>query len=230
MGAKDEENMKDIGTAAIGGMSRRSFALGCGGVAALFALGGLKVAPATALVRPPGGQDEEHLIGSCIRCERCVEACPQGALRPAHLEDGILGVRTPTGNFDKGWCDFCESANGGDPLCAKACPTEALRLAPGANAQTAVIGKAYIIRDWCLAYRNTGCRFCYEACKDTAGYDAIQLDANNRPSVIEDKCVGCGACQSVCVSQKEGSIKEGTTSRAIIVVAEGKLASLKAEG
>ena len=37
-----------------------------------------------------------------------------------------------------------------------------------------------------------------------------------------DKCNGCGACQSVCVSQKEGSYTTGATSRAIIVVPESE--------
>lgn len=209
------------------GMTRRSFALGCGGAAVLLAMGGLKAVPAQAQVRPPGGQDEDHLISACIRCERCVEACPKGALQPTHLENGVLGVRTPTAAFDNGWCDFCQEANDGQPLCVKACPTEALRLDAGATPHDTVIGKAYLIQDWCLAYRNTGCRFCYDACTD-AGYDAITLDQYNRPSVIEDKCVGCGKCQNDCVSLKEGSIQEVMTSRAIIVVTEDELERRKA--
>jgi ferredoxin-type protein NapG len=35
--------------------------------------------------------------------------------------------------------------------------------------------------------------------------------------VIADKCNGCGACESVCVSLKEGSISSGATKRAIVV-------------
>ena len=214
----------------IAGMTRRSFALGVGGAAVMLAMGGLQVAPANAQVRPPGGQDEAHLLGACIRCERCVEICPQNALRPAHMEDGIVAVRTPTANFNVGWCDFCKEVNDGHPLCVQTCPTEALRLDAGVeDAHDDIIGKAYLIRDWCLAYRNTGCRFCYDACMDDAGYEAIELDEYNRPVVIEDKCVGCGICQTVCVSQKEGSIKEGTTSRAIIVVTEDELARRKSE-
>ena len=213
----------------IAGMSRRSFAIGAVGAAALLAGGGIKVLPAQAQVRPPGGQDEDHLLSACIRCERCVEICPQNALRPAHLEDGVLGVRTPTVDFNNGWCDFCKEHNDGVPLCEKACPTDALRIEPEATAEETILGKAYIIRDWCLAYRNTGCRFCYDACVDDAGYGAIELDEHKRPVVIEDKCVGCGICQKVCVSQKEGSIVEGTTSRAIIVVTEDELERRKSE-
>ena len=216
-------------TTPIAGMSRRAFALGCTGAAALLALGGLSALPAEAQVRPPGGQDEDHLLSACIRCERCIEVCPKNALRPAHPEEGIFGVRTPMANFNVGWCDFCVEHNDGVPLCEKTCPTNALRLRAGATPETTILGKAHIIKDWCLAYRNAGCRFCYDACID-AGYDAIDLDVDKRPVVNVEKCVGCGACQSVCVSLKEGSIREGATSRAIIVVTEERLAELEGGG
>ena len=134
------------------GMSRRTFALGVGGAGVLLAMGGLKLVPAEAQVRPPGGQDENRLVASCIRCERCVEACPRGALRPAHIEDGIVSVRTPTTNFNDGWCDFCADENDGVPLCVAACPTEALALPADATAETTIIGKAVLIREWCLAW------------------------------------------------------------------------------
>ncbi len=201
------------------GMSRRTFALGVGGGCALLALGALKAVPAEAQVRPPGGQDEAALIAACIRCERCVEACPKNALRPAHLEDGIVTVRTPTANFNEGWCDYCEEANNGAPLCVASCPTEALRLPLDATPETVILGKATLIRDWCLAWdKNNGCKFCYDACP----YEAIELDEYGRPVVLPEKCNGCGACQNVCVSQKEGSYAVGATSRAIIVVPESE--------
>ena len=203
-----------------GGMTRRSLMLGAGGAVVLMAMGALKVVPAEAKVRPPGGQDEDHLISACIRCERCVEACPNRALKPAHLEDGILGVRTPTVNYDEGWCNFCAEANGGVPKCVEACPTQALRLDAGATATTTFVGKASINKNWCLSYsKYNGCRFCYDACP----YEAMTLDEYKRPVVIVDKCTGCGACQNVCVSLKEASISEGATSRAITVVTEATL-------
>ena len=48
---------------------------------------------------PPGGQDESHLVSACIRCERCYEACPRRVIVPAHVEDGLLGMRTPALDF-----------------------------------------------------------------------------------------------------------------------------------
>ena len=127
-------------------------------------------------------------------------------------------VRPPGGQDEErlvsaNWCDWCADEHGGTPLCVSACPTEALKLPDGATAENTIIGKAVINTDWCLAYKLIGCRFCYDACP----YEAMELDENNRPVVIEDKCNGCGACESVCVSLQNGSISEGATARAIVV-------------
>ena len=35
--------------------------------------------------------------------------------------------------------------------------------------------------------------------------------------IDRDKCNGCGACESVCVSLQNGSISAGATERAIVV-------------
>ena len=179
----------------------------------MLGLGGLKYAGSQPLVRPPGGQDEERLISACIRCEKCYEICPRDVIAPAHLEDGVLNMRTPTFDFSANWCDWCADEHDGTPLCVSACPTEALKLPADATAENTIIGKAVIREDWCLAYKLTGCRFCYDACP----YEAMELDKDNRPIVLEDKCNGCGACESVCVSLQNGSIAEGATARAIVV-------------
>lgn len=197
------------------GMSRRTLCLGIGGAAALLALGGVGAAmPAEALVRPPGGQGEAQLASACIRCEKCYEVCPRSVIAPSHLEDGLVQVRTPVMDFSSNWCDFCQEENGGDPLCVKCCPTQALELPAGATAESTIIGEAVIDTDTCLAYRLIGCKFCYDACP----YEAIELDDEGRPHVIVENCNGCGACESVCVSLKNASITAGATHRAIIVV------------
>ena len=196
------------------GMTRREL---CGGVAAAAAVvalgGGLKVLPSTPVVRPPGGQDEGALVSKCIRCQKCYEACPHHVIVPSHLEDGLLQMRTPTVDFSSSWCDFCAESNDGRPLCVECCPTGALSLPETAEAETTIIGVAEITADWCLAYRLIGCKFCYDACP----YEAIELDGEGRPSVIADRCNGCGACESVCVSLSSGSISAGATDRAIVI-------------
>lgn len=197
------------------GMSRRALCLGVGSGAVMLGLGALNLAPHRALVRPPGGQDEGSLLARCLRCERCVEACPRGVIRPQHLEDGIVGVRTPVLYFERDYCSACVEENDGVPLCVEACPTGALQLDASVEAKSVVVGKAVLYEGQCLAYRMAGCRFCYDACP----YDAMELDDMGRPLVVSEKCNGCGACESVCVSQQQGSVREGSTHRAIVVEA-----------
>lgn len=199
-----------------GSMSRRTLCLGTAGAAALMGMGALKYVGSAPMVRPPGGQDEDHLISACIRCQKCYEICPHHVIRPAHVENGLLGMRTPTLEFSSAWCDWCEEQNNGAPLCVEVCPTKALKLPEGAQVETTILGKAVLKKDWCLAYKLSGCRFCYDACP----YEAMELDEYGRPYVIPDRCNGCGACESVCTSMESGTISEGATHRAIIVVPE----------
>ena len=210
---RGERGLDVKGNRTYAGMTRRSLCLGLGGAAALLGMGSLKYVGSTPVVRPPGGQDESRLLSACIRCAKCLEVCPHDIIKPSHIENGILGMRTPMLSFSESWCDWCAEANGGRPLCVQACPTQALFLPEGATAEGTVIGKAVIKHDWCLAYRLIGCRFCYDACK----YGAMGLDDNNRPYVVEEKCNGCGACEAACVSLENGSISASATSRAIVI-------------
>ena len=198
------------------GVTRRGLFIGVGGTITLLALGGLRYAGHTPLCHPPGGQDEAHLVSACIRCQRCIEVCPRDVLVPAHIEDGLLGMRAPTFNFNESYCDFCQESNGGSPRCVEVCPTGALALPEGATPQATIMGLAVIDTATCLAYRDTGCRYCFDACP----YDAIELTADNsnpKPIVLTDLCNGCGACESVCVSLKAASIATNATERAIKV-------------
>lgn len=197
-------------------VSRRSLCIGVGGAAALLGLGALRYAGHDPLVRPPGGQDESRLVSACIRCQKCYEACPRHVVVPARIENGFVGMRTPTLDFSQDFCDYCAEAYDGVPRCVEVCPTRALRLEEGATAEEVILGVAVVNEKECLAFRNAGCKFCFDACP----YEAIELDSegkNPRPFVIADKCNGCGACESVCVSLQSGSIVLGATQRAIVV-------------
>lgn len=191
------------------GISRRTFAFGAVGACALVGLGGVKYLPSRPVCRPPGGQNEDHLIAGCLHCEKCREVCPHTAIAPAHIEDGIINARTPKMNFKKGWCDFCENESDG-PKCVEVCPTKAL--APVAG-EPIILGKAILNRDWCLAAKGMGCHECVDACN----YDALALDYDNVPVVDVQACNGCGACEFVCISLSSGSITAGATDRAIVV-------------
>ncbi|HIR02380.1 MAG TPA: 4Fe-4S dicluster domain-containing protein [Candidatus Aveggerthella stercoripullorum] len=217
--SRQAESASPKPASAQGGISRRTLCLGVGGAAVMLGLGGLKFVGTAPITRPPGGQDDDHLASACIRCQKCVEICPRHCITPAHGETGLLNLRTPTMDFHEDYCDWCREENGGEPLCVKVCPTQALKLPAGATEENTIIGKAVIDEDTCLAFRLTGCRFCYDACIEARGEDkkAIELDENNRPHVTADLCNGCGACESVCVSLQNGSISSGARERAIVI-------------
>ncbi|MDR1422427.1 MAG: 4Fe-4S dicluster domain-containing protein [Coriobacteriales bacterium] len=205
--------MTDSGTPG-GGITRRKLAIGVGGTVALLGIGGVaKFAGSEPLCRPPGGQDEEHLIAECLRCEKCYEACPTGVIVTAKIEAGLINVRTPTLNFKLNWCDYCDQGNDGHPLCVEVCPTAALRLPEGATRENVILGTAYLVEDWCLGWQLRGCRRCYEECP----FDAIEMDAHERPRVIPEKCNGCGLCENICPSLMAGSYTVGATDRAITI-------------
>lgn len=200
-----------------GGVSRRTFVAGVGGVVVLCALGAVRLTGEELVVRPPGGQDYDRLLSSCIRCGRCVEVCPQRVITLTPIEDGLLTQRMPMLRFETNYCDWCESRDG-VPLCEKVCATGALELAPDATAQNTILGCAEIDAQTCLAFRDIGCRYCFDACP----YDAIEMNENDRPQVIAELCNGCGACEAACTSLQNGSISSASDERAIKVRAIGK--------
>lgn len=179
----------DKGAPAI---SRRSLIEGACGVAALAAVGGISIAGAPgSVLRPPGAQDEAMLLASCIRCDRCRSACPRGAIETAKLEDGIVHVRTPKMNFNRGYCDFCEGAY----ECANVCPTGAIGRF---DERSEKIGVAKVDPENCLLWRSGG--VCSKRCIEACAYEALSVDANGFLVVDESRCNGCGACQYVCPS------------------------------
>lgn len=206
-------NPSDAGGAISPRLSRRNFLLGAGAGVLLCGLGAVSVYEKNSLVRPPGGQNRAQLIGRCIHCAKCLESCPHHIIKPAHIENGLVQMRTPYLDFSNSWCDWCHDVNGGVPLCVEACPTGALSLPEGATEETVLLGKAELITDWCLAYKNMGCRFCYDEC----AFEAIKLDEESRPYLVLENCNGCGACQAVCVSEMHGALSVGAASRAITV-------------
>ena len=194
-------------------MDRRAFVEGCVGVAALCALGGVGRAfagtgdgeaggggAAAGLLRPPGGQDVDRFLGACVRCDRCRSACPQGAIRLASLEDGLVNVRTPVLDFTRGLCEFCDR-------CSEWCPAGALRPFDPACDR---IGVARLAAEACVR-----CGKCVPAC----AYEALTWDETaGLPVIDEGRCNGCGACEFVCPSDSFGYYQQ-SARRAIYVAA-----------
>lgn len=54
---------------------------------------------------------------------------------------------------------------------------------------------AYIDEGSCLAYQKTLCRYCVDACPESA----ITLEGLRLPVIDEEKCNYCGNCVPVCI-------------------------------
>jgi ferredoxin-type protein NapG len=143
----------------------------------------------------------------------------------AHIEDGVVNLRTPKLDFSRsasqlhgavGWCDHCTEHNGGVAKCAAVCPSGALTPSAESSFDTMQLGVAHIENDWCLAWMMKGCTLCKNACPR----EAITFDDHNRPHVDESLCNGCGSCEQACVSLESVSVGAGgrsATTRAITV-------------
>ncbi len=133
-------------------------------------------------LRPPGAVAEHQFLKLCTKCGDCKEACPYDAIimlgdnkGPLSGTPAIIPSVTP--------CYYCD-----DFPCIKACKEGAL------TESHLIMGKARISTSRCYAYNQVFCIDCYNECPK----QAIELDVEMRPKVVEEKCVGCGMCVKVC--------------------------------
>lgn len=151
------------------------------------------------LLRPPGAQSEADFLARCIKCGKCIEACPYVALKPAGMDMGTA-TGTPFVNARSQACRLCE-----DFPCVDVCPTDALR---DVEARSDVhMGVAVIDEKACIAFQGMRCEVCYRVCPLID--DAITIDYRMRegdaihslftPLINSETCTGCGLCVERCV-------------------------------
>lgn len=181
--------------------------MGLDGFAKVLAAGGVGVQAllyasnnADALLRPPGAQDEDDFSARCIRCGKCVEACPYRAI---HVVNDFTSISSGTPYLDvrATACRMCE-----DFPCVKACPSGALRECEAR--EDVHMGTAFIVEDTCIAFDGMRCEVCYRTCPLID--QAITIDYQQRegdsihalfiPVIHQDVCTGCGLCVERCVT------------------------------
>ena len=170
-----------------------------GGYAAVTA----KKAPErTNPIVPFGAVSLRHFHQHCTRCQLCVSQCPNDVLRPSTSLDRLM---LPEMSYENGWCrPECTK-------CSEVCPAGAiLEITP--EEKTAIhVGTASVDLDLCVVNRdNVNCGNCARHCP--AG--AIKMVRKNPddenslriPTVLEDRCIGCGACEFLCPSRPYSAI------------------------
>lgn len=151
-------------------------------------------------LRPPGAVDEEEFLGRCIRCLRCVEACPNNAIISLDASFGRHRRLTPAIQARRQACMVCNKIDGEYLKCTAACPTGALvliRKEREAIQSQVAMGVARIDLDLCYSYNSWSCGACYRACP--FGGEAMTLGLWERPEVHEEACIGCGLCERSCI-------------------------------
>jgi len=171
---------------------RRWFLATCAGVAGAFAV---KTVQGKALppLRPPGSLEERRFTGVCVRCGNCAQACPANIIQPDSSASGMVGLLTPQLRFDQDYCrEDCHRCN-------EVCPSGAIARLSLSDKRRFVIGRAGVDLDRCLLAQGRECTVCIQACP----YEAMAMHHSddgfsNEPSVMLDRCNGCGACEAVC--------------------------------
>lgn len=171
--------------------------LGCGGVMGLLPnQSGAKERP----LRPPGALDEAEFLPRCIRCLRCVNACPNNAIISLDDSFGRNLVSTPAIKPRRQACMLCNKIDSNSLKCTEVCPSGALRLVrkdPDEIRQKVAIGTAKIDRGLCYSYNSWTCGVCYRACPFPG--QAMTLGTWERPEVHAGACIGCGLCERACI-------------------------------
>ncbi len=150
------------------------------------------------LLRPPGAQGERDFAARCVRCGKCMLACPYTAIVAAGFDAG-MSQGTPCIDAREQACRLCA-----DTPCVRACPTGALRdIDEVADIR---MGTAVIDEDRCLSYRSLRCEVCYRTCPLIDSAISIEysmregdaIHATFAPVINEENCVGCGLCVERC--------------------------------
>ena len=141
-------------------------------------------------VTPPGSKSVKDFYRRCTACQLCVAQCPNNVLRPSTDLEHLM---QPEMGFEKGFCrPECT-------VCSQVCPSGAIVKINKEEKTQYHIGTARVNADLCLsATGKSHCGKCASMCPTGAVLMVKTDDGFGRPSVAEEICIGCGACEQYC--------------------------------
>ena len=145
------------------------------------------------LRRPPGAVEEEVFGVVCVRCGRCVSACPQHIIRQVSPLENLLQAGTPV-LVENGVCIL-------DFNCIQVCPSGALQ---PVTKDRAKMGTAKVDLGKCI-----GCGICIKVCDQVAEAISWADPKKTKVTINPGKCLGCGACVPECPVQALSLTAEG---------------------
>lgn len=145
-------------------------------------------------ISPPGSWSLNNLESHCTACQLCISVCPNNVLTPSVTLDRFM---QPEMNYSKGYCrPECTK-------CSEVCPAGAIRPITREEKTSIQIGHAVVDYDLCIANSmDISCGNCARHCpagaivmikKSTGVATSVRM-----PSVMENRCIGCGACENLC--------------------------------
>ena len=153
-------------------------------------------------ISPPGSLSIENFYSHCTACQLCVAACPNAVLRPS---SNLQRLMQPEMSYERGFCKTdCVK-------CSEVCPAGAILPIKKEEKKKIHIGLASVEQEICIVNsQGVKCGNCARHCpvgairmvKKTPDKDSLRT-----PSVTEERCIGCGACEHVCPSWPISAIR-----------------------
>ena len=150
-------------------------------------------------ITPPGSASVKDFYQRCTACQLCVAECPNNVLRPSGDLDRLM---QPEMSFEKGWCrPECTR-------CSELCPAGAIRKITPEEKTQYQVGTARVNLKLCVSANGKAeCGKCAQSCPSGAVQMVDNPDTGLRyPVVMEEVCIGCGACEYLCPSRPISAI------------------------
>ena len=151
---------------------------------------------------PAGAGSQKDFHARCTACQLCVGACPNKVLTPSSSLENFM---QPEMTFERGWCrNDCNR-------CSQVCPSGAIRPVSIEQKSSIQVGYAVADHERCVVVTDSvRCGNCAKHCP-VGAITMVPLNADDPkslrvPSVNEQVCIGCGACEHLCPARPLAAI------------------------
>ena len=151
---------------------------------------------------PAGSKSLKNFTSHCTGCQLCVSVCPNQVLRPSTSLENLM---QPEMSYERGYCrPECTK-------CSQVCPAGAIRPITKEEKSSIQIGHAVVNLKLCVVNTDgVKCGNCARHCPAGA-IRMVRKDPDNKeslmiPTVNEERCIGCGACENLCPARPLAAI------------------------
>ena len=151
---------------------------------------------------PAGSHSLRNFSNHCTGCQLCVSVCPNQVLRPSTDLETLM---QPEMSYERGYCrPECNK-------CSQVCPAGAIKPITVEEKSSIQIGHAVVDLDSCVVNTDgVKCGNCARHCP-VGAIRMVRKDPDNMeslmiPTVNEERCIGCGACENLCPARPLAAI------------------------